>query len=470
MIIALTCLFQKLIMKLPKIFTILLVSGAAVTGQTFTVLHSFGNGRPLYSMVLDGNTLYGTMTEGNTVFKMNIDGSGFDVVYYNGSNDFRNPTGIILDGKTLYGTTEWGNSSNSISGAGTVFKVDTDGSNYEVLKFFTTNDGYHPVTELVLGGTNLYGTTTGGGSNSNGTVFKIDTDGSGFAVLYHFGAGYTNDDGAGPLGGLTLSGNTLFGTAGWSGPGSSGTVFRMNTDGSDFTVLHSFSRGSNYTNVDGAYPYAAMLLVGDTLYGTTSSGGTSGFGTVFKINTNGSDFTVLHSLSNGAPATMATTGRTSGVITDGKFLYGTVANGGPGMGFLYRLTMDGSGYYVLHNFGTNGPPSLDGRAPEGGLVLANGALFGTTSVSGSGNAGTFFSLQLNDQPVISSATQGDGTVVLSWNTLPGNVYQVQFTTELSSGAWANLGETLTATDYTLSATNTIGSVGNGFYRVALLIP
>ena len=113
----------------------------------------------------------------------------------------------------------------------------------------------------------MYGTTDGCGLAA-GTVFAINTDGSGFTTLYNFtslsgtnsSGAYTNSDGAYPGAGLILSGNTLYGTAEYGGSSGVGTVFSVNTDGTGFTTLYSFTNGS-----DGARPFAGLILSGDTL-------------------------------------------------------------------------------------------------------------------------------------------------------------------------------------------------------------
>ena len=79
------------------------------------------------------------------------------------------------------------------------------------------SDGDYPYAGLILSGNTLYGTTAYGGSSGNGTVFAVNTDGTGFTNLHSFTARsvliYTNSDGADPHAGLILSGNTLYGTA-----------------------------------------------------------------------------------------------------------------------------------------------------------------------------------------------------------------------------------------------------------------
>src|SRR6266404_3321853 len=147
------------------------------------------------------------------------------------------------------------------------------------------SDGGVPYAGLILSGNTLYGTTAGGGSSSNGTVFAVNTDGSGFTNLYGFTGG---NDGSAPYAGLILSGNTLYGTASGGGSSGNGTVFAVNTDGTGFTVLHSFSAINTNssgirTNSDGFFPQAGLTLASNTLYGTTFFGGSLGYGTVFSF-------------------------------------------------------------------------------------------------------------------------------------------------------------------------------------------
>jgi uncharacterized repeat protein (TIGR03803 family) len=199
--------------------------------------------------------------------------------------------GLILSGNTLYATTEAGGTT----GNGTVFAVNTDGTRFTPLHSFTGNDGSSPDAGLILSGNTLYGTagpaSVNGGTNHSGTVFAVNTDGTGFTNLHNFTArlsvgpyGYgTNRDGSSPDAGLILSGNTLYGTAFSGGSSGSGTVFAINTNGTGFTILHSFTLNDN-SNTDGADPQTALILSGNTLYGTASSGGSAGDGTVFSLS------------------------------------------------------------------------------------------------------------------------------------------------------------------------------------------
>jgi len=148
----------------------------------------------------------------------------------------------------------------------------------------TNSDGATPRAALTLSEGTLYGTTSAGGSWGSGTVFKLKADGTSFEVLHHFSGvatplnNPTNNDGSQPLATLTLLGTKLYGTTSVGGPWGAGTVFSVNTDGSGFTTLHGFTGGS-----DGSGPLAGLILSDNTLYGTAIGGGSFGVGTVFSI-------------------------------------------------------------------------------------------------------------------------------------------------------------------------------------------
>src|ERR1035437_3318241 len=137
---------------------------------------------------------------------------------------------------------------------------------FTLLNNSTNSDGANPYAGLILSGNTLYGTAYYGCRSGTGTVFAVHTNGTSFTNLHSF----NYSDGAGPYGGLILSGNTLYGTAVGGGSSSYGTVFAVNTNGAGFMNLHNFTYapGPLYTNSEGAYPYAGLILSGNTLYGT----------------------------------------------------------------------------------------------------------------------------------------------------------------------------------------------------------
>jgi uncharacterized repeat protein (TIGR03803 family) len=312
-------------------------------GTDFKNLHtcSFADGYlPYGGFILLGNTLYGTTFEGGssgwgTVFAMNTDGTGYTIVHgfsgpFIGSTDGTFPyDSLVLSGNALFGTTAHGGSL----GEGVVYMVNTDGTGYTNLYNFTGGtDGYNVESGLVLAGNTLYGVTGQGGTFDYGTVYAINTDGSGFTNLYSFNG---DSDGSHPYSKLIVSGDTLYGTASDGGPDGKGTVFAIKTNGADFTVLHSFTAFSNNTNGDGANPFTGLAMAGNTLYGVANDGGNWGWGTVFAVNTDGTGFTNLYSFTGGSDGAWPIA-----VTLSGSTLYGTTQSGGnSGSGTVFALNL-----------------------------------------------------------------------------------------------------------------------------------
>ena len=276
---------------------------------------------------------------------------------------------VTISGSTLYGMTGGGGANDY----GVIYRSSADGGNYTVLQNLPT--GSNPSGSLTLGGSILYGMTNGGGTGL-GTVFKIQTNGGGFQMLHSFLSG--GGDGRSPFGSLVLSGSTLYGMTQRGGAGNTGVIFSMNVDGTGFTVLHSFTGGSS----DGSFPLGSLTLSGSTLYGMTSSGGASNGGTIFKIDIDGGGFGLLQSLSGGNPQ--------GSLLASGSLLYGMTNSGGSGgSGTIFKIGTDGSGFDVLHNFAGG---SADGGLPSGSLTMVGSTLYGTTQTGGTSDAGTVFQM------------------------------------------------------------------------------
>jgi uncharacterized repeat protein (TIGR03803 family) len=227
------------------------------------------------------------------------------------------PGGVIpAKNGTRYGITyAGGNFACNITGCGTVFKINHEGD-LTLLHAFGGADGEAPNAGLVLGASNdAYGTTQYGGAYGRGVVFKVTSVGN-ETVEYSFDGGA---DGAYPTGGLVqdAAGN-LYGTAYQGGAYNYGTVFKVNTLG-QFSVLYSFSGGAS-----GANPYASLTLDQQgNFYGTTYSGGSQNFGTIFKLDASGKE-TVLHNFGKEGDGV-----HPSGLIIDPSGnLYGTTYQGG----------------------------------------------------------------------------------------------------------------------------------------------
>lgn len=375
-------------------------------GSGHTILRSFGNDTtdgqsPAAGLihasdgVLYGTTYYGGSSNYGTVFKLSTDGSGYVILRsFTGSDgDGRSPQAALVEGGDgfLYGVTYYGG-TNSV---GTLFKLSKDGSGYGLVQTFSRlQDGANPVGLTEGPGAILYGAANTGGTNGSGTIFKLNRSGGGFVVLHHCLSGVP-DDGGNPAIPTLGSDGALYGTMTRGGEMDRGILYKVQTDGSSFTVLRSF----NTTGYDGSHPIAVPLLGADgALYGTTYYGGRYDVGTVFKMAPDGTGYTILHDFSmrwpdGQNPAAALLRG------ADGAF-YGTTLYGGSNsQGTVFKLNGDGTGYRILRSFtGTGG----DGTRPHALIQGSDGWLYGVTAYGGSTNAGTLFKM----------TTDGVGYVVL----------------------------------------------------------
>ncbi len=356
--------------------------------------------------------------------------------------------GLVLSGNTLYGTT-----SGSAVGSGTIFKVNTDGSSFSnfynftptstnALGIATNSDGAALLAGLILIGDTLYGTASAGGTAGSGTVFRIDTDGSHFTNLHNFSAyaldssGFeTNDDGAVPQAPLIVLGNVIYGITSRAGHGSTGTVFRLNPDGTGFSNVcalggdNFFSPlassgntlywtsgprisavnidGTSLTNIylitngsDGFYPEAGVTLSGTNLYGTCWGGGAYGYGTVFRVSTNGTGFTNLYQFTGGSDGSNPQ----SGLLLSGNTLYGASTRGGSGSASVFQLNTDGTGFATIFV-----SPYADLFST---LLMSSNTLYGTLA----GATGDVLAISIGPIPLNVGAS---GTnIVLTWGN-PG---------------------------------------------------
>jgi uncharacterized repeat protein (TIGR03803 family) len=286
-------------------------------GWKYSVIYNFGypttgGVTPAGTMVVDSaGNLYGSTVGGGaegygTIFELSPSSSGTwtktTLYSFLGSTGSRPEGALIFDSAgNLYGTTQNGGdlACGYGAGCGTVLELSPNGSggwSESVLHSFTGafGEGKYPWYAGVIfdSAGNLYGTTAGGGHNSQcdggcGVVYKLSPNGSGgwTETVIHSFTGSNGTPGAGgawPVYSLTAdaSGN-LYGDTYWGGTAGEGVVFKMTPNGSGWveSVVHSFS-GSG-----GEYPYNSGLVFGPGgfLYGMTAFGGTMGYGTVFEV-------------------------------------------------------------------------------------------------------------------------------------------------------------------------------------------
>ncbi len=258
---------------------------------------------------------------------------------------------------------------------------------------FADNDGARPSYECAFtqSGSTLYGVTTSGATNGRGALFRMNTDGSDFKVIHSFSGGNvggsvnTNyDDGCFPYGSPVLTGDLIYGATGAGGSNKQGCVYVVNTSGSGFQLLHHFKFNPGTTNFDGYSPQGSLTLSDGSLFGVTANGGTNSRGMIFTLRTDGTGYRPLYTFANGGDAQYPA----GSLALSGSTLYGMTQYGGSAdRGTVFCINTDGSGYRILHNFGIG----LDGASPLGSVIVAGSTIYGmTTRGGGATDAGTIF--------------------------------------------------------------------------------
>jgi uncharacterized repeat protein (TIGR03803 family) len=433
--------------------------------------------------VLCGTTLNGGAQGAGTLFYVTLDGTNFNAFRsFSNAPDAGNPEGeLSVSANAFFGTT-FGGGSN---GVGAVFEGQTNGTASVVRSFSrvsadnaTNSGGASPTALIALFGNTIYGTTTAGGAAANGTVFSVATNGTSFSILHDFSfldsqAG-TNADGALPWGGLVLSGGVLYGTASVGGVGGSGVVFSVATNGTNFSVLYSFSPLDTLTatNADGAIPFGGLVASNGALYGTTFAGGENGRGTVFSIQTNGSGFAVLHHFAASDPVTATNSEGASPAATlilSGNVLYGAASAGGTGAaGSVFAVnTIDGQ-FSALHSFGAlaSTGTNIDGAFPVSPVMRLGNSLYGTAFTGGPGGAGVVFVVAIpSPAAVITNIIQNvGGSVTLFFLGGPNSTNIIQAAVNLTPPiAWQNVSTNVADANGAWQFTDTITG-STKFYR------
>ena len=202
-----------------------------------------------------------------------------------------------------------------------------------------------------------------------------------FTVLRHFSS---TADVANPQGNLVIgSDGNFYGITRRGGSTGYGTIFKV-TPAGVYTVLRSLANAT-----DGGYCYGSLAGSSDgNFYGITSSGGLNNNGTIFKVTPTGT-YTVLRNMksttdgfSNSYPNNLVSS-------ADG-FLYGLCNYGGTNsQGTIFKINKTGTTFTVLRNLSH----TTDGSAPRSSLIVGtDGNLYGTNSNGGPNGKGTIFKI------------------------------------------------------------------------------
>jgi uncharacterized repeat protein (TIGR03803 family) len=457
------CMWTK---KSLWVFASFLLTASIVRGGIiFTSLYSFngtngGNSSAALILGKDG-FLYGTAQYGGsnrtdtftgegTVFKITTNGAFTPLVYFTGANG-RNPRAGLVQTTNglLYGTTYQ-------NGGGSVFRMTTNGSLTNIVWF--NSSGSDPAAKPTISTDGyLYGTLASSGAYSKGAIFRTTTNGANIIL-----ASFNGSNGRIPQSPLVqATDGNFYGTAGSGGLNDLGTVYRVTPTG---TISNLFS----FLGANGANPYAGLVQASDGfLYGTTSSGGAFSCGTVFRIDTNG----VLNILVsfNGTNGVSPFNGLIQG--NDGCF-YGVTTYGGTGFsggwtgkGTIFKMTTNGILTTLLLFNGTNG------QWPAGELIQGSDGVFYGTTESGGINTiswGTIFKFSVPPPPTFQSVAQMNGSLILAWQAVAGQNYQVQYNSNLNTTNWNNFGNAFTASSNVITTTDNNLSGNSRFYRILML--
>jgi uncharacterized repeat protein (TIGR03803 family) len=370
-------------------------------------------------------------------------------------------TGLTLSDGILYGT------------GGTIYKVSTNGSGFAVVHQFTGgSEGLVPVGRVSVSGNTIYGVTRRGGIINGfeeyGIIYRVNTDGSDFTVLHRFNK--AGGDGYWPAFGLILSGSTLYGTTLVGGAFGDGVVFKINTNGTGYQNLHSFNFAT-----DGAQPQCELTLIGNTLFGTTAFGSLLMFpngGMLFKIGLDGAGFAVLYTFSNLFPVQNEFLNRLTPV---GDTLCGVGYDVNTDQSSLYIINTNGTGFQIIHQLPT-------GSSFGGVLTWTGSALLGSwhdSASSGGDPSGGIFQVDTDGTGyhvinTFAGTSAYAADLVFSGTTLYGGRFDFDFGLEPSAlfsldlrprlaittaGAGVNLSWPSYAHDYGLEQNSEVAATG-----------
>lgn len=405
-------------------------------GSGYSVLYEFGEnewgGTPGKLLMTSDGWLYGITGRGGaafegTLYRISPQGTGFTILHEFTDLSGSNPSGELLEhsnGK-LYGTTTRG--GDSLSSRGVIFRINKDGTGYEVLKSFDQkSEGQSPQSPLVMDNQgNLFGVAVGGGLLNGGLIFSCDSIGDNFQVLHDFEL----NDLSGlflPRNGL-LKGNDgkLYGTCSAEPPSGffDGAIFRINTDGTGFEAIKLLASES------GSNPYSTLIQDNNgTIFGNTKNGGGDDKGIIFRMDANGNNYSALVDFSTTSDG-LGPQG--SLILASNNQTYGVTSGGGEfGRGVVFTTDEYGGNYKIVHSF--NGS---DGANPVGTLLEgADGYLYGVTTEGGSADLGVVFKIDvagnsytlLHEFDSVSTSQPTFGLVQLPDGTLVGTTPEANF--------------------------------------------
>ena len=347
-----------------------------------------------------GTTQGGGAYGNGTIYKVRTDGTDWQTVLSFSGNSTTNKGavpygGLVSDGAgNLWGTTNQGGAGNN----GTIFKCDiATGALTTVAEFTNTAGpckGANPWATLTSDGAgNLWGTTQKGGAASLGTIFKVNVATNAVTTMVEF-ADLAPTKGSLPCGRLIGDGaGSFWGTTYSGGANNYGTIFKINAATGALTTLVEFT--SNDVVNRGAFPYAGLTSDGlGNLWGTTNLGGANNYGTVFKINAATGVLTTVIEFARNVGTVNRGSQPTADLVNDGAgYLWGTTSNG-TGSGFndfgtIFKVKADTGVLTTVLSF-TYGTGLNKGAYPTAALLSDGAGSFWSTTPFGGSGRGTVF--------------------------------------------------------------------------------
>jgi uncharacterized repeat protein (TIGR03803 family) len=352
-------------------------SPAIAKSSKFLTLYSFAGrpndgSNPMASLISVKGVLYGTTYNGG---KVNGEGTVYAIDPETGEETIvTSDMGVgPLAPVTFYKHSLFGTTYNE----GNIFSVDV--KTKEAMSLYTFPDGGdgEPASPngLTAFGGKLFGSTFEGGDRGCGYVFSFSLTTDMLVTLHKFACG---NGGANPEGSLILHKGLLYGVTAEGGVGPGGTIFSVNPTSGAEKTLHPF-KGSS----EGGYPTGIVFQSG-LIYGSAMNGGVNSSGTLFSFDPATKKYITLLAFPGGAGGC----GPVGAPVEYKAKLYGVTSSCGDSGndGILYELSLKTGEEKVLHIF-SNG---LDGGSPFAGLLLYQGALYGTTIYGGTYKFGTVF--------------------------------------------------------------------------------
>jgi uncharacterized repeat protein (TIGR03803 family) len=251
----------------------------------------------------------------------------------------------------------------------------------------------------------LYGVTLLGGAERSGVLFRVDTTGENYEVLHHF----TGAQGSFPSGSLADGGEALlYGVTSAGGLDNKGTVFQFDKETKEVKTLLDFS------TVDAQSPRGTIVLADTVMYGLALGG--VGDGVLFSLETDGTNFTKIVDRDSESAGRYA-----NSLALKDSVLYVTMKQGGINdLGVLFSVETDGANFKKLFDFSY-----ASGGIPEGAIVVTDSLIYGMTQLGGPDNTGVTYSINVDGSgyaPLFTFGETGSASGRVSSSTAPANAF------------------------------------------------